>query len=192
VVVIDRIVGCQDYSESFQRIFCWSALLTLPCELILTCGGRFGWFMSSSVVREQWNTSHSIIDHWRALQRADVSSIFDLRNVPQYLTRPDRSSTVTYCDELSNNCRNGFYHSQQCRQHANNCAVLLSSYPGTHVYGDLSSIKTTYFQFVACVFRLHCLHTVHRCGLLLQMLYVAWSRRVLCHMTLTLGLFTAK
>jgi len=28
---------------------------------------RFGWFMSSSVIGAHWNTSHSIVDHWRAL-----------------------------------------------------------------------------------------------------------------------------
>jgi len=122
-------------------------LLTLPRELAVTTMCRFGWFMSSSVISEHWNASHSVVDHWRALQLADVSSIFDLsddRDTLKYLTRPDRSSSLTYCDELSTDCRNGFYQSQQCRQHTNNCAVLLSSYPGNDIYWDLSAIKTHY------------------------------------------------
>lgn len=103
---------------------------------------RFGWFMSSSVVSEQWNISHSIIDHWRALRLSDVSSVFDLsdkQDMLKYLTRPDMSSSLSYCDELSTDCHNGFYQSPRCRhQHPDNCALLLSSYPGDHFYLDAS------------------------------------------------------
>jgi len=92
--------------------------------------------MTSSVISEQWNVSHSVIDHWRALQLADVSSIFDLsdkQDMLKYQTRPEQSSSVSYCDELSTDCYHGFYQSPQCRhQHPNNCAILLSSYPGIY------------------------------------------------------------
>jgi len=95
--------------------------------------------MSSSVVSGHWNTSHSITDHWRALRLANVSSVFDLsseHDVLKYLTRPEMSTDLSYCDELSTDCYNGFYHSQQCPHRQNNCAVLLSSYPGNPVYLD--------------------------------------------------------
>jgi len=102
--------------------------------------------MSSSVVSDHWNSSHSIVDHWRALRVADVSSVFDLsdeRDMLKYLTQPDLSSSLTYCDELSStDCDNGFYRSPRCRQHTNNCALLLSSYPGNQIYWDFSVITT--------------------------------------------------
>jgi len=103
--------------------------------------------MSSSVVSEHWNSSRSIIDHWRALRLSEVSSVFDLSNkqdMLMYWTRPDTSSTVSYCDELSADCHNGFYQSPQCRrQHPDNCAVLLSSYPGNHLYLHSLVIKAS-------------------------------------------------
>ena len=97
---------------------------------------RFGWFMSSSVINDSWNSSHAIVDHWRALQLPDVSTLFDLsdeEDMLKYLTRPDLSNSVSYCNELSTDCLDGFYQTQRCRQqHPNNCAVLLSSFPGWH------------------------------------------------------------
>jgi len=127
---------------AFHSLYCCDvALLTLPSEWTITMVCRFGWFMSSSVVSEHWNASHSVVDHWRALRLSDVSSVFDLsneRDMLKYLTRPDLSSSLTYCDELSTDCHNGFYQSQHCHQHTNNCAVLLSSYPGNYIYWHLS------------------------------------------------------
>jgi len=86
--------------------------------------------------------SHSIIDHWRALRLSDVSTVFDLsdkQDMLKYLARPNLSSSLSYCDELSTGCHNGFYQSPQCRRrHPDNCAILLSSYPGNMFISDSS------------------------------------------------------
>ena len=125
-----------------------SLVLTLPRRLIIAVTYRFGWFMSSSVVSEQWNVSHSIADHWRALQLYDMSRVFDLsdkQDMLKYLSRPDVSSSLSYCDDLSSDCHNGFYQSPQCRhQHSDDCAVLLSSYPGNLVCLAASVIIISY------------------------------------------------
>jgi len=75
------------------------------------------------------------------MQLPDVSCMFDLadkHDMLKYLTRPDLSSSTSYCDELSTDCHDGFYQSSRCRQHPDDCAVLLSSYPGNYVH--LSSL----------------------------------------------------
>ena len=38
--------------------------------------GKFGWFMTSTTVEEEWQENHTIIDHWRALQKQTVVSKF--------------------------------------------------------------------------------------------------------------------
>jgi hypothetical protein len=97
--------------------------------------------MSSSLVSSRWNASRAIIDHWRALNLPNVTSLFaELdRDRLRTMTHSSPDEQRTLCDvfvdaetdaEAGESCRDGIYREAPCRQHHSKCAILLSSYPG--------------------------------------------------------------
>ncbi|ELU06196.1 hypothetical protein CAPTEDRAFT_136189, partial [Capitella teleta] len=98
--------------------------------------GRFGWFVPTEIVEQTWLTEHHVIDHWRALTVDHVTDRFTLEDrmnyIRNHLSKPRSfESEETYCK-----CNRGILDENGCLGNhlpggdVENCALLLSSYPG--------------------------------------------------------------
>lgn len=113
-------------------------MLLIIMKFFLLFWARFGWFLPTSMIDEIWNKSTIALDHWKALQLTEVTSQFALsgkmdllRNV---LTKINLTSQETLCEEIAEECFNGLYYPpNHCHQLPDQCAVLISSTPGSQV-----------------------------------------------------------
>ncbi|XP_023218395.1 uncharacterized protein LOC111620654 [Centruroides sculpturatus] len=89
--------------------------------------GRTGWYLSLSFVHKLWQENNTILDHWRAFQKEEISSLFDIseKELKRYAFYNNKKY---YCQFPE--CENSYYKPPQCRRPNVICATLLSDYSG--------------------------------------------------------------
>ena len=124
--------------------------------------------MPTFAVQDNWESSDTIIDHWRALQLDRVTEQFDLKHkhdlLRTFLTHTEPHAAQTLC--VGARCHNGILYGEGCtpihsrgeRAHDGRrnpkCAMVLSSYPGQYSVG-LEHLKYTRKKWLAYVFKLN-------------------------------------
>ncbi|XP_067135632.1 uncharacterized protein [Centruroides vittatus] len=87
--------------------------------------GRTGWYLSLSFVHKLWQENNTILDHWRAFQKEEIASLFDIteKELKRYAFYNNKKY---YCQFPE--CENSYYKPPQCRRPNVICATLLSDY----------------------------------------------------------------